>query len=155
MPQFSMLTPIGELAISEDDGHIVALDWGSGKFQDETPLLKAARDQLNAYFDGKLKHFDLPLLPAGSAHQIKVWGAMCEIPPGEVMAYGELAKRIRSSAQAVGQACGSNPIPIIIPCHRVVTVGKRPGGHSGDGGAETKCALLAIEGAPGFEPRLI
>ena len=146
MPQLSLHSPVGDLTVSEENGAIVALDWGWGRDQDTTPLLRRTRDQLNAYFDGDATDFDLPLEPAGSPFQRRVWTAMCEIPAGGTETYGSLADRIDGIARAVGTACGRNPIPIIIPCHRVVAANGL-GGYSGDGGLETKVALLRLEGA--------
>lgn len=146
MPQLSLHSPVGDLTVSEENGAIVALDWGWGRDQDTTPLLRRARDLLNAYFDGDATDFDLPLEPAGSPFQRRVWTAMCEIPAGGMETYGSLADRIDGIARAVGTACGRNPIPIIIPCHRVVAANGL-GGYSGDGGLETKVALLRLEGA--------
>ncbi|KAA2213885.1 methylated-DNA--[protein]-cysteine S-methyltransferase [Teichococcus oryzae] len=145
MPQLSLLTPIGALTLSEEDGAIVALDWGRGRDQAETPLLLAARDQLQDYFDGQRAEFDLPLAPHGSVFQQRVWAALREIPPGETRSYGEVARAIGSVARAVGQANGANPIPIIIPCHRVVAGGGALGGYSGGDGPATKTYLLELE----------
>jgi methylated-DNA-[protein]-cysteine S-methyltransferase len=144
--QISLHSPLGDLSLSEDDGAIVALDWGWGRDQCATPLLKEAVRQLHAYFDGALKKFDLPLNPYGSSFEKNVWRRMCKIPYGEVLRYGEVAKTLGSSARAVGTACGRNPIPIIIPCHRIVAASGL-GGYSGAGGGETKVALLRIEDA--------
>ena len=146
MPQLSMHSPIGDLAISGEDGAIVAVDWGWGAEQSATDLLKAAKAQLEAYFDGERRDFDLPLAPAGSASEQKVWDAMRAIPYGASRTYGDIAQEVGISAQAVGQACGSNPIPILIPCHRVLAADGL-GGFSADGGVETKAALLRLEGA--------
>ena len=146
MPQLSLHSPIGDLTVSEDEGAIVALDWGWGAEQTKTPLLTDAVRQLNAYFDGDLTDFDLPLNPHGTDHQQRVWDAMCCIPYGATLTYGALAKEAGSIARAVGTACGTNPIPIIIPCHRVLAEGDKIGGYSGDGGVETKVMLLQLEG---------
>jgi methylated-DNA-[protein]-cysteine S-methyltransferase len=145
MPQLSFLTPLGPLTLSEEDGAIVALDWGTGRDQAETPLLLEAREQLQDYFDGQRPSFDLPLAPFGSAFRQKVWAALCAIPPGETRGYGDLAKALGTAARAVGQANGANPIPIIIPCHRVVGAGGLLGGYSGGEGPETKRYLLELE----------
>lgn len=147
MPQLSMHSPLGDLAISEEDGDLVAIDWGWGRDNTKTPLLAEAKRQLEAYFDGKLKAFDLPLRPAGTAFQRKVWRAMAKIPYGVMMSYGELAKNVALAPRAIGGACGSNPIPIIVPCHRVVASGNKLHGYSGAGGLDTKLALLKLEGA--------
>lgn len=148
MAQLSLHSPLGELTLSEEDGFLVSLDWGRApkEFQQETPLLIALRDALHAYFDGKNPDFDFPLHPQGTAYQQAVWQKMLAIPYGETRSYGELAKSLCSSPRAVGNACGANPIPIIIPCHRVVSQ-TGPGGYSGDGGTETKLWLLRLEEA--------
>src|SRR3954451_653766 len=110
-----------------------------------SPLLAEAARQLQAYFDGKLSHFDLPLAPAGSPFEKCVWSAMQKIPYGETRCYGDLAADIRSAPRAVGGACGKNPIPIVIPCHRVLAKGGL-GGYSGAGGLDTKQTLLRLPG---------
>ena len=147
MPQLSMHSPLGDLTLSEDDGKIVAVDWGWGRDQTATPLLKKAKAQLEDYFDGKLTKFDLPLAPHGSDFQKHVWRLMLRIPYGKTQTYGTLAGKLDASAQSVGTACGRNPLPILIPCHRVVTAGGKLGGYSGAGGLDTKTALLQLEGA--------
>ncbi|WP_286829347.1 MULTISPECIES: methylated-DNA--[protein]-cysteine S-methyltransferase [Kordiimonas] len=147
MSQLSMHTPVIDITITEFDGAIVSLDWGWSPFQEPTPLLVEAKRQLDTYFDGELTRFDLPLCPMGTKHQEQVWKAMREIPYGETRTYGDLASEIGSAAQAVGTACGRNPIPILIPCHRIVASAGKLGGYSGDGGLYTKRALLVLEGA--------
>lgn len=144
MPQLSLHTPIGDVSVSEEDGAIVALDWGWGRDQAETPLLARARDQLHAYFDGELTEFDLPLCPAGTAYRRRVWQALCGIPYGTTRSYGEIAAAAGGSPRSVGQANGCNPIPIIIPCHRVVA-STHLGGYSGGDGLATKRYLLGLE----------
>ncbi|MEX0297484.1 MAG: methylated-DNA--[protein]-cysteine S-methyltransferase [Kordiimonas sp.] len=151
MSQLSMHTPVIDITITEIEGSIVALDWGWSPFQEPTPLLLEAKQQLDAYFDGDLTDFDLPLEPMGTKHQEKVWQAMLKIPYGDTTTYGELAKDIGSAAQAVGTACGRNPIPILVPCHRVLGSAGKFGGYSGDGGLYTKRALLVLEGALSIE----
>lgn len=111
-----------------------------------SPLLERARDWLNGFFDGDTDAPDLPLRPDGTNFQKRVWGAMTAIPPGRTRSYGELARELDSAAQAVGNACGANPIPILIPCHRVVGASGL-GGYSGGDGLSTKTALLRLEGA--------
>ncbi|MDE2007290.1 MAG: methylated-DNA--[protein]-cysteine S-methyltransferase [Rhodospirillales bacterium] len=144
MPQLSLHSPIGDLTVSEEAGAIVALDWGWGRDQTETALLIRARAQLFAYFDGARTGFDLPLAPAGTAFQRLVWNALLTIPFGATWTYGALARAVGSVPRAVGQANGANPIPILIPCHRVVAA-DGPGGYSGGDGPATKAALLALE----------
>jgi methylated-DNA-[protein]-cysteine S-methyltransferase len=146
MPQRSLHSPVGDISISEDDGKIVALDWGWGRDQESSPLLKEAVQQLNAYFDGKLTKFDLPLRPEGTSFHKEIWREMVRIPYCKVRTYGEIAEGLGASARAVGTGCGRNPIPIIIPCHRVVAA-NHLGGYSGEGGRDTKVALLRLENA--------
>ena len=139
--------PLGQLTLFEEEGAIVSLDWGAVEGGEETPLLKDAIRQLDAYFDGDLTSFDLPLRPEGTAFQKKLWTALGTIPYGETLTYGQLASRIDSGPRAIGGACGRNPIPIIIPCHRVLAAGGKMGGYSGEGSLDTKTFLLRLEGA--------
>lgn len=141
-----MHSPIGDLSVAEESGMIVSLDWGWGAEQTQTPLLCAATQQLEEFFDGTLTQFDLPLAPAPTAFGERMRAAMCAIPYGHTRSYGELALSLGSAARAVGRACGANTIPIIVPCHRVLAAGGGMGGYSGDGGLETKAALLRLEG---------
>jgi methylated-DNA-[protein]-cysteine S-methyltransferase len=145
MPQLSLISPLGALTLSEEDGAIVALDWGRGRDQQDTPLLRAAADQLQDYFDGRRAQFDLPLAPFGSAFRQRVWAALRAIPPGETRGYGDLARTLGTAPRAIGGANGANPIPIIIPCHRVVGAGGTLGGYSGGEGPHTKRFLLDLE----------
>ncbi len=144
MPQLSLHTPIGDLSVAENDGAIVAIDWGWGSRQSETSLLRRAREQLHAYFDGELTLFDLPLEPAGTMYQRRVWQALCAIPYGQTRRYVDIARVAGGSPRSVGQANGNNPIPIVIPCHRVVAAADI-GGYSGGDGLATKRWLLALE----------
>jgi methylated-DNA-[protein]-cysteine S-methyltransferase len=139
-------TPVGKLTIREDDGAIVAIDWHDGGDDRPTPLLAEAVRQLQAYFRGEISAFDLPLKPSGTAFDQKVWQAMRDIPPGETRSYADLAHAVGSAPRAIGRACGRNPIPIVIPCHRVLSRGGI-GGYSGGEGLPTKRHLLALEGA--------
>jgi methylated-DNA-[protein]-cysteine S-methyltransferase len=145
MPQLSLHSPLGELTVTEEDGAIVALDWGRGRDQAETPLLRRAREQLHDYFDGHRAAFGLPLAPAGTPFCKRVWDAMRAIPAGQTRTYAELARALGSAPRAVGQACGDNPIPILIPCHRVVASNGALGGYSGADGPATKRLLLDLE----------
>jgi methylated-DNA-[protein]-cysteine S-methyltransferase len=151
MPQLSLHTPLGDLTLSEDDGAIVALDWGWGRDQADTDLLLRGRAQLHAYFDGSLQSFDLPLAPAGSLYRQRIWSELARIPFGQTRSYSDIARAAGGSPRSVGGANGANPIPIIIPCHRVVsTTGL--GGYSGGDGLATKRYLLALEqGQHGME----
>jgi methylated-DNA-[protein]-cysteine S-methyltransferase len=143
-----MHTPVGDITVFEEDGAIVSIDWGWVTEQSATPLLLEAERQMQDYMDGVRKSFDLPLRPAGTPYRQRVWKALTEIPYGAVRTYGEIAAVAGGSARSVGQANGSNPIPLVIPCHRVVA-GSHLGGYSGGDGAATKRWLLALEGATG------
>jgi len=138
---------VGDLTLSEENGALVALDWGWAPEQRATSILREARRQLEAYFDGDPAPFELPLAPAGSAFQRRVWERLRAIPPGRTLSYGALARELGGAARAVGGACGANPLPIIVPCHRVIAADGALGGYSGQGGVETKQALLRLEGA--------
>ena len=146
VPLISLHSPIGPLSVAEEDGAIVALDWGWGSAQTPTPLLARARDWLAAYFDGDAAPCDLPLAPRGTPYQRRVWVALCAVPRGQTRTYGQLAGCAGGSPRSVGGAMGRNPIPIFIPCHRVMAQDGL-GGYSGDGGVETKRYLLRLEGA--------
>ncbi|MFZ1725302.1 MAG: methylated-DNA--[protein]-cysteine S-methyltransferase [Albidovulum sp.] len=144
MDEMTLTSPFGPLTLGAEGGQIVALRWGGGP-DDKTPLLSEAAGQLAEYFGGKRRDFDLPLAfrPGLTG---AVMRAMCAIPFGETRTYGDLAKALGVPAQAVGQACGANPIPVIVPCHRILGASGL-GGFSAPGGVETKVALLRHEGA--------
>ena len=146
-------TPIGELLLAGEDEALSMIGFPKGSMRrdpepdwiyNEKPLAKA-RQQLEEYFAGARKDFDLPLTLNGTEFQVNVLKALLKIPYGETVSYGEIAKRIGKprAVRAVGAANGRNPIPIIVPCHRVI-------GSSGDltgfgGGLDTKEALLRLE----------
>jgi len=111
----------------------------------ETPLLKEAARQLDSYFAGELKEFSLPLEPSGTAFMKQVWAALCEIPYGKTATYGEIAGKVGrpKAARAVGLANNRNPIPIFIPCHRVIGTDGSLTGYRG--GLEMKKRLLELE----------
>lgn len=119
-------TKIGNIAILEEDKQIIAIEINKDiqydAIQTETPLLKEAEKQLQEYFTGKRKTFDLPLNPQGTKFMKEVWTALQEIPYGKTKTYGEIAKKVGNpkAARAVGMANHRNPIPIMIPCHRVI-----------------------------------
>jgi methylated-DNA-[protein]-cysteine S-methyltransferase len=137
-------TPFGPVTLVERDGRLVGLDWRSDPGEG-SDLLEVAAAQLAAYFERRLTRFDLPL-DWGAGLNAAVRRAMADIPFGETRTYGQIAKAVGAPAQAVGQACGANPLPILIPCHRV-TGTDWFGGFSAPGGVETKAALLRHEGA--------
>ncbi len=140
-------TPFGPVSLREAAGVIVALDWQAHD-ADPTALEAEGLRQLAEYFAGTRQMFELPL-DWGSGLNAQVRRAMAAIPFGETRTYGDIARDIGAPAQAVGQACGANPIPLIIPCHRVLGA-RTLGGFSAPGGVETKVALLRHEGAAGL-----
>lgn len=139
-----VLTPFGPVTLAEERGRLVRLDWRADPGEGSA-LLDEAAAQLRAYFDRRLARFDLPF-DWGEGLNAQVRRAMADIPLGETRTYGEIARAVGAPAQAVGQACGANPLPILIPCHRVTGSGWF-GGFSAPGGVETKAALLRLEGA--------
>jgi methylated-DNA-[protein]-cysteine S-methyltransferase len=150
-----MPSPIGDLRIVERDGAITAIEFSPFRDHDGRPradrddthpVLREAMRQLRAYFDRDLKEFDLPLQPAGSEFQKSVWAQLLAIGYGETASYGQIAKRLgktNAASRAVGLANGSNPIPIVIPCHRVIGADGTLTGYAG--GIERKQALLELE----------
>ena len=152
MPSLTIDSPLGPLTLIEEEGALVALEFGGCGEGLATPLLKQAKAEIADYFAGRRKSFDLPLNPRGTSFQRALWRLLQRIPYGEVRTYGELAAKLRSVPRAVGGACGRNPIPILIPCHRVVA-GRSVGGYSGGEGISTKQRLLAIERSDLFATR--
>lgn len=152
-------TPIGPLyAVASEDG-LERLEFvrGTSRIEEAPPsghggsaaeqVLAATRQQLDEYFAGERRAFDLPLNPIGSPFQLRVWKAIADIPFGEVLSYGELAIAAGSPGafRAAGSACGVNRITIIIPCHRIVAANRAIGGYGG--GLEIKRSLLRLEGS--------
>lgn len=148
----AVASPTGWLLVSALSDAIVRVRWaeageGGDRDPDDHPLLARACVQLAEYFAGTRQTFDLPLAPAGGPLQQAVCQAMQAIPFGSTRTYGDIARELGVAAQPIGQACGANPIPVLIPCHRVVAADGKLGGFSGGAGAETKLALLRHEGA--------
>jgi methylated-DNA-[protein]-cysteine S-methyltransferase len=139
-------TPIGRITVAATEDAITAVAWMDGSNSEPSALLCEAARQLRAYFERRLTDFDLPLMPAGSPFERRLWGVMQRIPYGQTRCYGELAIEVGSAPRAVGRACGRNPIPIIIPCHRVLSRNGL-GGYSGGTGLTTKRILLGLERA--------
>ena len=143
-------SPVGRLAIEADQDAVTSVRWTHAGERacdiSATPVLKEAARQLDRYFAGRLKRFDLPLAARGTDFQKSVWKKMCDIPFGGTATYGGMAMALGSGPRAVGMACGRNPIPIIVPCHRVLGSGGKEGGFSGGQGLPTKRKLLALEG---------
>ena len=150
-----MDSPVGELRIVDQGGAIVAIEFSPftdvdgrprGDRDDTRPVLVETVRQLRAYFDRDLKEFDLPLAPVGTAFQARVWDQLREIGYGETASYGQIAGRLGLTghgARAVGLANGRNPIPIVVPCHRVVGANGTLTGYAG--GLERKQLLLELE----------
>jgi methylated-DNA-[protein]-cysteine S-methyltransferase len=146
-------TPIGALhAVFDDEERLAELGFESSSrrvFESSsstTGRLDDLKTQLTGYFSGTRKSFDIPLAPKGTPFQLAVWNALLEIPYGDTVTYAELARRIGkpSAVRAVGAANGANPIPVIIPCHRVIGSNGTLTGYGG--GIERKQWLLALEG---------
>ena len=150
-----MDSPVGELRIIERDGAITSIEFTPyvdgdgrprGERDDRHPVLVETVRQLRAYFDRDLKEFDLPLAPVGTTFQARVWEQLRAIGYGETASYGQVAGRLGLTghgARAVGLANGRNPIPIVIPCHRVVGANGTLTGYAG--GLERKQLLLELE----------
>lgn len=149
-------TPLGGLLVKAEDGKLTELRF-SDEFSEasslnevEPPLFRSVREWLSSYFAGEDPKADIPLNPGGTPFRREVWNMLLEIPHGELVSYGELAKEYsvrhggKMSAQAVGGAVGSNPISIIIPCHRVIGTGGNLTGYGG--GLLRKLRLLELEG---------
>jgi methylated-DNA-[protein]-cysteine S-methyltransferase len=146
-----MPTPFAVLGIRVNDTAITALDYLAIDHAVHDPVSRVAAHAVEAiehYLDDPAYRFDLPLAPAGTPFQQRVWRAILAIRAGDARTYGALARDLGSEPRAVGQACGSNPIALVIPCHRVTAAGNRLGGfmHStGDDALRIKRWLLAHE----------
>jgi methylated-DNA-[protein]-cysteine S-methyltransferase len=158
-------SPVGRLLVARDTTGVRLIHFvgpaeagpyaqrGRGRFPEQPPLDWQRQDdafddvaaQLTEYFEGGRRVFELPLAPEGTPFQLRVWGALLEIPYGETVSYGQLASRIgqRSASRAVGLANGSNPLPIVIPCHRVIGSNGKLTGYGG--GLAIKEHLIALE----------
>ena len=146
-------SPVGPLVVAADDAGLRRIEFVNGRHpaqpdpqwqEDAEPLHETLR-QLRSYFAGELETFDLRLAPEGTPFQLTVWNQLCKIPYGETISYGELARSIGNpnASRAVGLANGSNPIPIVIPCHRVIGSNGKLTGYGG--GLPIKEKLLALE----------
>ena len=146
-------SPLGPLLLAADDVGLRQIEFAKGTraarpdpaWREDGALLKQPIRQLRAYFAGELENFDLPLAPEGTTFQLEVWGRLSQIPYGQTISYGELARRIGNpnASRAVGLANGANPIPIVIPCHRVIGSNGKLTGYGG--GLPIKEKLLALE----------
>lgn len=148
-------SPVGDLRIVEQDGAITAIEFSPfatgdgrprGERADDHPVLAAAVAQLASYFAGELREFDLPLAPIGTTFQQRVWEQLRLVPWGRTASYGQIAHRLgmtNAASRAVGLANGRNPIPIVIPCHRVIGANGTLTGYAG--GVQRKQVLLDLE----------
>ena len=144
--QAGLLTPVGRFWVAAQAGAVTRAGWGAAPDDPSDPVLQQALAEIRAYFAGDRRQFTVPLRPQVSGFQAQFLAALSAIPYGETRTYGDLARVLHVPAQAIGQACGANPIPLLIPCHRVLGA-QGLGGYSGAGGVETKVALLKHEGA--------
>ena len=147
MPCLFYDSPIGPMTLVQEGEALARLDFDVPSQPEEaTPLLLEACRQLREYFTGERKVFALPLAPAGTEFQKKVWAALRDIPWGETRSYGDIARAIGkpTACRAVGMANGRNPLPVFIPCHRVIGTNGSITGYSG--GLEKKRFLLRLEG---------
>ncbi|MDA8347521.1 MAG: methylated-DNA--[protein]-cysteine S-methyltransferase [Pseudomonadota bacterium] len=148
-------SPVGPLLLGGDDERLTRIDFQDGPrplrpgahWHRAAGPFAAAIEQLAQYFAGQRRRFDLPLAPTGTPFQLRVWEALCAIPYGETLSYGDLARRVGNprASRAVGLANGANPLPIVVPCHRVIGANGALTGFGG--GVPIKRALLALEGA--------
>lgn len=157
-------SPVGPLLLAASDAALVAIEFRDNRHpvrrnaqwrEGDNAVLREAETQLQAYFAGARRVFDLPLAPQGTPFQREVWNALAAIGFGETWSYRDLARRIGKSAatRAVGAANGRNPIPIVLPCHRVIGADGSLTGFGG--GLDTKAFLLRFEGAWPNAPHLL
>ena len=145
-------TPVGRIAIRVSDGRLSGIDFLITVVPEQAmpkdPMAREVLRQLTAYFRDPQRPFRLPLEMGGTEFQRRVWRALIQIPPGQVRSYGAVARQLESGPRAVGNACRCNPIPIVVPCHRVVSC-RGMGGYAGETGGEKlqiKRWLLSHEG---------
>lgn len=149
----SFETPVGPITITVETDAVVQVQFrtSAGQIMAKAPsdsgemvLMERVAAQIDAYFAASLPNFDLPVRPTGTPFHVRVWTAMTTIPAGRTLRYGDLARHLRTGPRAIGGACKKNPIPLLIPCHRVVgSTGL--GGYSGGAGLPTKTWLLEHE----------
>ena len=149
--RFVVDTPIGKLLIILENDHLLGIEFHTRATNSELatgPLVVKIQQQLQHYFNGRKRVFDLPLELQGTPFQLKVWQALQAIPYGETRSYGQLAQQLGSSARAVGNACRANPVPLVVPCHRVVAVSGLGGfgGETRGRNIDVKRWLLQHEG---------
>ncbi len=152
MGYISFRTAIGDLTLFDEAGEIVSLEWGWVPGRKQTPLLIDVVEVVREYFVSGRISVNVPLRPKGTEFQLRVWAAVQALPSGQTMTYTDLARVVESGPRAVAGACSRNPIPILIPCHRVVGI-VTLGGYSGEGGCQTKRTLLQLEGSQTSQSR--
>ncbi len=141
-------TVLGPLTITEEDETITRISFRPDRMAlDDSPLLRQAKKELQDYAAGKRKDFSFPVRLSGTPFQVAVYKRLSEVPYGKLLSYGELAEKVGKpgGARAVGGAVGNNPLPFVVPCHRVIASGKKLGGFGP--GPDWKKRLLALEGA--------
>lgn len=144
--QGSIATPIGVVSVTAQDEAITAIRIGDAAIAPgSSDIVRAALDQLEAWFAGERRDFDLPLAKSRTDRGATLRAGLIAVGYGDSMSYGALAQRLGSSARAIGQLCARNPIPIIVPCHRILGAGGALGAFSGGDGPSTKAWLLAHE----------
>lgn len=147
--QSTLDTPLGRITLTEQDGALTTLAFTPdvSVLPAEMPVLRAAQQQLTEYFAGARRTFELPLRLQGTAFQQRAWAVLRQISYGQIMTYGQQAAAMGSprASRAAGAANGKNPLPILIPCHRVIAADGTLGGYSC--GLERKAFLLRLEGA--------
>jgi methylated-DNA-[protein]-cysteine S-methyltransferase len=133
--QARLRAPFATLGITASDTHVTGIRFLASSVAAQVPkkntIAFLACVQIQSYLENPRFEFDLPLKLASTRHRLDVWEAMQRIPAGATRTYGELAKELGSSARAVGGACGANPIPVVVPCHRVIGAGRSIGGFMG------------------------
>ncbi len=141
-------TPAGEISVTANEEVIIKIGFGKADLERPNSLTQKACDQLEEYFDGKRTEFNLPIEARGTDFQKSVWAELIKIPAGETKSYGEIARLVGKpkAARAVGGAVGSNPIAVVIPCHRVMSTNGAITGYTGGNGVITKRQLLDLEG---------
>ena len=147
MTETVVSTPVGFLSLREEDGAVVEVRWGAATRTGDSgsPVLTRARRWIEDYFSGRFRPVDFPLHPGGTPFQRKVWRVLTHIAPGKTASYGDVANTLGTSPRAVGNACAANPLPLVVPCHRILAGGGGLGGYSGGHGLSTKRALLDHE----------
>ena len=154
---FVYSSPVGSIELIESEGaltHVRLMGSADGTLGSPTgspaptPLLRRTQKQLSEYFAGRRRTFDLPVAPQGTTFQQSVWNELAKIPFGATSTYGSIARAVGKpqGARAVGGAIGSNPLALVIPCHRVLAGDRRLTGFSGGDGVPTKVTLLTLEG---------